>query len=50
VGARGEGLYFSDVHEAHALTKPGDRPAGARQGGIKEHRRAADGTLECIPV
>src|SRR5712672_194208 len=47
VGARGEGMYFSDVHEAHRAYEGRAIDLQARvKVRIREHRRAADGTLE----
>jgi len=47
VGARGEGMYFSDVHEAHRAYEGRAIDLQARvKVRIKEHRRGADGTLE----
>jgi len=35
-GARGEGMYFSDVHEAHRALQAGAiEPASARQGAYQ---------------
>jgi len=47
VGARGEGMYFSDVHEAHRAYEGRAIDLQARvKVRIREHQRGADGTLE----
>ena len=47
VGARGEGMYFSDVHEAHRAYEGRTIDLQARvKVRIKEHVRNAAGTLE----
>ena len=47
VGARGEGMYFSDVHEAHRAYEGRTIDLQARvKVRIKEHARNAAGTLE----
>ena len=47
VGARGEGMYFSDVHEAHRAYEGRAIDLQARvKVRIREYRRGADSTLE----
>ncbi len=47
VGARGEGMYFSDVHEAHRAYEGRAIDLQARvKVRIREHQRGSDGTLE----